>query len=138
MTDHFTPISSSHASPPSVHIQLLYLVLNTVINLYNYQFLCFVLFQVFFQVYCLLYHHPVHPLRFQLLRPSQHPSEIQHNRHLTNLLGSRFFYQVQIPSGNHQRSLVQFPLCLNALSQVEHQVVFLLNNQVECLTCPLL
>ena len=38
--------------------------------------------------------------------------------------------QMQIPSVNHHRALVQCTLCCKSLIQVERQVGFILNNQV--------
>ena len=95
------------------------------------------LFQVFFQGNSLLYHHQVYPHISQWLHPTQHPEDIQHNHHLTNLFFSSF-YQVQIPEGNHQRSILQFPLYCKAGIQVEYQVIFRLTNQVAYITVSLL
>ena len=93
----------------------------------------YIMFQVFFQYNSLLYHHLVYPVRCQLLRPAQHPEEIQHNHHLKNLLGDHFFYQVLIPAGNHHRAVVQWPLCWKDCIPVENQCISLLKNQLEYL-----
>ena len=103
---HFSPIPSSNASTPQCTRK--YWMLNTVINIQSYQVLCLVLLQVFFQVNSLIYHHQVYLLRCQQLLPTQHPSGIQYNHHLTKLLVYHFlFNQVQIPAGNHHTALVQ-------------------------------
>ena len=48
------------------------------------------------------------------------------------------FYQVKIPEKNRHKSLLQFPMCCKAWSRLEHQVIFLLKNQVGYLPFPLL
>ena len=48
--------------------------------------------RVFFQVNSLLFNHHIYPLICQWTHPVQHPAEIQHNHHLTNLLGYQFFF----------------------------------------------
>ena len=40
---------------------------------------------------------------------------------------------VQIQAVNYHVSIIQFPLCCKAWIKVEHQVIFLLNNQVKYL-----
>ena len=99
-------------NPPG-NIQALDLVPNAVRNLHSYQVLCLVLFQVLFQINGLFYHHQVYRLRFQWLRPEQHPADIQHNHHLTNILGSNFFK----PSANPSKKISQSPCTIPTVLQ---------------------
>ena len=96
------------------------------------------MFQLLFQVGSLLCHHKVYPRSFQLIiystTHSRDPTQSPSNK--TSWIS--FFYYVQIPSGNNHRSLLQCPLCCKDWIPVEHQVILLLNNQVEYLPFPLI